>query len=191
MKSIPQEHDGIHYRSRTEARWGEFWSLADLSFEYEPEGFDLFGDWYVPDFKVGPIYFEIKGAAPTARERMLARLLARETVSKVVIASGNPGSATMRSFSSDGSESDCYLVAEFKRGDGAWLAQSLDGGGWAIPLAKGLANCSADGSAHPMLAVAGRLQFNAPVFAERDPRMPTHIGTAVNGVISNLRKRTP
>lgn len=167
MKAIPQEHNGILYRSRTEARWGEFWSLVGVKFEYEPEGFDLCGEWYVPDFFVEGIYFEIKPPkAPTGREEFVAEALAKDQDSIVVIASGNPGNARLRAYLPSGETSTAFIVEEFKREDGAWLAEFKDGGGWAVPLRKGLVNCAATGAEHQLLEVAGRLQFRKPILEQ-------------------------
>lgn len=181
--AIPQLHDGILYRSRTEARWGEFWSLAQVPVEYEPEGFDLDGEWYVPDFRVGPVYFEVKGAAPTAREWRVARLLAKETCVPVVVAVGNPGFADLHVIKVDGSTTKCTIVEEFRSEQGAWLAEFADGGGWALPLRDGLRNCAATGEGHGCLVEAGRLQF-------RLPKIGTDGGVAAIGdLVAELMKR--
>lgn len=169
MKAVPQEHDGRVYRSRTEARWGEFWTLAGIDFEYEPERFQLLDDRYVPDFLVHGVYFEIKPkTARKARELRLAGLLADDQNCMVVIAAGNPGHAFLRAYHPGGTESSAFIVEEFKSDSGAWLAEFADGGGWALPLAPDLKNCSATGEEHPLLAIAGRLQFNKP----KDPAPP-------------------
>ncbi len=163
MQAIPQFHNGILYRSRTEARWGEFWSRAGVPVEYEPEGFDLDGEWYVPDFHVGgTTYFEVKGTSPTDRERRVARKLAEASQSPVVIAEGNPGVGRLVVYGVVKNPTSCVIVEEF-RGDGAWLAEFTDGGGWAQPLAPGLTNCAASGAEHPLLSEAGRLQFRPPI----------------------------
>lgn len=183
MKSIPQLHDGILYRSRTEARWAEFFTLAGLPFEYEPEGFDIGGEWYVPDFRVGAIYFEVKGAEPTERETRVASGLCLASQSPVVVAVGNPGSCRMRAFLPPAAESsDCTIVEEFRSDDGAWLAQFAEGGGWAFPLRGDLVNCSATGGDHPLMAEAGRLQFRKP----RVTGEAQDIGSVVSGIISRI-----
>lgn len=188
MKSIPQVHDGILYRSRTEARWGEFFALAGVPFEYEPEGFDLDGEWYVPDFRVGPIYFEVKGLEPTQREAGLAKVLASATKAPVIVASGNPGACSLRAYGVDENATRCVLVEEFRQDDGAWIAEFADGGGWAFPLLGDLVNCSATGDEHPLLAVAGRLQFRKPAVANE--RGVMSLGGAVLNVLRDVdRKR--
>lgn len=178
VRSIPQVHDGIRYRSRTEARWGEFWMLAGLAFEYEPEGFDIDGEWYVPDFRVGPVLFEIKGVPPTEREVRVAGGVSRAASVPVVMAIGNPGAATLHAYGVGKTPTSCVIVEEFRCEAGAWLAEFADGGGWAIPLGPGLVNCAASGAEHPLLKVAGRLQFQA-ARAGRDDGDFVSLATAV------------
>lgn len=66
MQPIETHYKGYRFRSRLEARWAVFFDHLRLSWEYEPEGFDL-GDgvWYLPDFKVterngATTWYEIK-----------------------------------------------------------------------------------------------------------------------------------
>lgn len=192
MKAIPQQHDGILYRSRTEARWGEFWSLVGAHFEYEPEGFDLWGEWYVPDFHLSGVYVEVKpSGAPTARGEYLATMLAKETGAVVVIASGNPGSAVLRAHLPTGEKGLAHIVEEFKSETGAWLVQFTDGGGWSIPLCKGLTNCSAEGVEHPLLAVAGRLQFRVPEQIQSHSASFEPLGSVLDRVMQAVRASKP
>lgn len=59
---IQTQYDGYLFRSRLEARWAVFFDNAKIAYEYEPEGFDLNGDYYLPDFYLPDfqIYVEIK-----------------------------------------------------------------------------------------------------------------------------------
>jgi hypothetical protein len=52
VKAIETRYAGYRFRSRLEARWAVFFSSLGVQWEYEPEGFDLKGDWYLPDFRV-------------------------------------------------------------------------------------------------------------------------------------------
>lgn len=65
IKPIETHYKGYRFRSRLEARWAVFFETLGCDWEYEPEGFDLHGLWYLPDFRVrypnGEIYwFEVK-----------------------------------------------------------------------------------------------------------------------------------
>lgn len=164
LKAIPQEHQGIVYRSRTEARWAEFFRLTMTPFQYEPEGYQLGNAWYVPDFWLteAEAFFEVKGGAPTLPERHKAMQLARQSEQPVLVACGNPSQAVqIICFTPDGKDATCSIVEEHK-GSGAWVARFVDGGDWAFPLKAGLVNCAAYGYQHPVLEDAGRLQFNVP-----------------------------
>lgn len=63
IKSIETPYKGVDYRSRTEARWAIFLEALGLNFTYEPEPFDINGEWYSPDFYLLDMnyqYIEIK-----------------------------------------------------------------------------------------------------------------------------------
>lgn len=83
MQPIETHYKGYRFRSRLEARWAVFFDHLKLSWEYEPEGFDL-GDgvWYLPDFKVSnamgdTIWYEVKpkGTVSDAKFDKFAELL--------------------------------------------------------------------------------------------------------------------
>ena len=64
MKPIETIYNGYRFRSRLEARWAVFFDVLGVTYQYEPEGFDLNGTWYLPDFYLNDfkIYVEIKPA---------------------------------------------------------------------------------------------------------------------------------
>lgn len=92
MKALETKYRGIKYRSRTEARWAVFMDELRIAYSYEPEGFDLGGDWYLPDFWLPSpgVWLEVKGVEPTDRERRVAVALARASRCPVLIAVGAP-----------------------------------------------------------------------------------------------------
>ncbi len=75
MKAIETSYKGYRFRSRTEARWAIFLDSVGISYQYEPEGFDL-GEHgcYLPDFYIpsANTWIEIKGVNPTPKEFELA-----------------------------------------------------------------------------------------------------------------------
>lgn len=165
IKAIPQKVDGILFRSRAEARWATFFRLAELHYQYEPEGFQLEGDWYVPDFLLPevPVYVEVKPGEPNEREVRVAKALAAAARIPVMIAMGNPcQTSKLLWVDVTGSTAVCCLVPEYNKKHGVWAAESADGGGWAVSLHAGLRNCSATGETHPALVEAGKMQFRKP-----------------------------
>lgn len=85
VKPIQTPYGGIKFRSRIEARWAIFFDALHLTWEYEPEGFDLGnGVLYLPDFwfEKLKIWVEVKGAEPDED--------ACEKASKLSEASGYP-----------------------------------------------------------------------------------------------------
>jgi hypothetical protein len=70
--------DGHKFRSRLEARWAVFFKELGIKYEYEKEGFDLDGTWYLPDFWLPKqeCWVEIKGKEPTEEESELVNKLA-------------------------------------------------------------------------------------------------------------------
>ncbi len=52
IKPIQTRYKGYHFRSRLEARWAVFFDALGMSWEYEPQGFDLGGTHYLPDFRI-------------------------------------------------------------------------------------------------------------------------------------------
>lgn len=92
IKAIETNYRGIKYRSRTEARWAVFLDELRVPYAYEPEGFDLGGEWYLPDFWLpsAGVWFEVKGVAPNERELRVASLLSRASRCPVIIAPGTP-----------------------------------------------------------------------------------------------------
>jgi hypothetical protein len=63
LQAIQTFYDGQHYRSRLEARWAVFFNAMRIHYQYEPEGFNLHGTFYLPDFYLPTqkYFFEVKG----------------------------------------------------------------------------------------------------------------------------------
>jgi len=63
LKAIETKYKGYRFRSRLEARWAVFFDTLEMPWEYEKEGFDLDGLWYLPDFWLpkNQLWVEIKG----------------------------------------------------------------------------------------------------------------------------------
>lgn len=166
-KAIAQFHNGIKYRSRTEARWAAYFDDCGIAFEYEPEGYDLDGEYYVPDFllRYSGVFFEVKGERPNERERRVATALAFVTLKPVVIASGNPRH--------DVELSAVFPPVGWKRAElshdngssGVWLGvpQYGEESGSKYLNYRLTPNCTSRGwGADHRLDDAGKMQFRAP-----------------------------
>ncbi len=70
IKAIETEYNGYKFRSRLEARWAVFFDYCGIPYEYEPEGFEVDGKKYLPDFFLPEVdrWVEIKGKKLTAEE---------------------------------------------------------------------------------------------------------------------------
>lgn len=83
IKPIETRAYGHRFRSRLEARWAVFFTKLRMRWEYEPEGFVIDGEPYLPDFRVWtpqgmPIWYEIKPAHVPTDEKLEKFSLALE-----------------------------------------------------------------------------------------------------------------
>lgn len=93
LKAIETKYNGFTFRSRMEARWAVFMDSLGVKYNYEPEAYELDkGLVYLPDFWVPSLetFIEIKPDKPKAHEEHKAMLLARQSMHRVIILTGNP-----------------------------------------------------------------------------------------------------
>src|ERR1700743_2319265 len=85
IKALETPYDGHLFRSRREARWAVFFNVAEIPWEYEPQGYDLGqAGWYLPDFRINAdthseLFFEVKGKIPTREELAKAEALGEQS----------------------------------------------------------------------------------------------------------------
>ncbi|MBI2934632.1 MAG: hypothetical protein HYY29_03575 [Chloroflexi bacterium] len=79
LKAIETVYKGYRMRSRVEAKWGVYFDKMGFLWEYECEGYDLDGKWYLPDFWLPQVnmWAEVKAGPFTAEAKDKCRLLAR------------------------------------------------------------------------------------------------------------------
>lgn len=93
IKAIETRYKGCRFRSRTEARWAVLFDALDIRWEYEKEGFDLYGvGKYLPDFWLPDldIWVEVKGGEASGSELARCGALADETEKCVLLVMGTP-----------------------------------------------------------------------------------------------------
>lgn len=119
IRPIDTTYKGYRFRSRLEARWAVFFDELGVRFQYEPEGFDLQGTRYLPDFflpnglalfgkdeRLGNVWVEIKPTPELSdAERQKLAQFARHTGYHLLLIAGDPGpDATLRLISFNESE---------------------------------------------------------------------------------------
>jgi len=134
MKAIETLYRGYRFRSRLEARWAVFFDELDVTWDYEPQGFDLGkAGWYLPDFWLEDhgCWLEVKGSDPTVDERRKAEALRDTTDAPVILAHGPIGTRAHTFFAYDTSDSsagswegECLW---FIRQEGDYPGQPRDG----------------------------------------------------------------
>lgn len=99
LKPIDTPYRGHLFRSRLEARWAVFFDALGLEWEYESEGYDLDGIWYLPDFRVKTpqgayMWIEVKPAEVTQDPKFSAFEAALQELTdnwaRVYLVSGTP-----------------------------------------------------------------------------------------------------
>jgi hypothetical protein len=72
LNPIQTVYKGYRFRSRLEARWAVFLDSLNIKWQYEHEGFDLGGTWYLPDFYLPgqspAAWFEVKPKTPDTEQ---------------------------------------------------------------------------------------------------------------------------
>jgi hypothetical protein len=78
IKAIETQYKGYRFRSRLEARWAVFFDALCIEWQYEPEGFDMGGVLYLPDFFIPHLnsWIEIKPIEPSDKELNKVSMLA-------------------------------------------------------------------------------------------------------------------
>ena len=115
IKAIETIYDNYHFRSRLEARWAIFFNTLRVKYEYEKEGFDIDGLWYLPDFYL-PDYscwVEIKPDSFVFGSDEKINAFAMATKDTFIVICGIPKLDLVRKFIYI--EEDCYDLLEVER----------------------------------------------------------------------------
>lgn len=172
FRVIPQMHLGIRFRSRTEARWAQFFYDQRIPFVYEPEGIGNGRAGYLVDFQLTgakrPTYFEVKPHRPTGSEYKKLVNLARTLQAHVFVAHGPPSSIChVEKVFSSGEMSEWYFAYEHESTCG-YLVDCLYACAHSLALrdVKNPAGMYGIGPASE-LDRAGSYQFSDPLACKR------------------------
>lgn len=131
LKAIDTEYKGFRFRSRLEARWAVFMDAMGVQYEYEPEGYDLDGIRYLPDFWLPLLkaHLEIKPMAPTDEEQEKAWRLATHSKMPVYVMIGQPECPNDQHGYFDNCKAEAFFprehAYEYRDGLGPWDAPFL------------------------------------------------------------------
>ena len=89
---IPTKYKGTQYRSKLEAKWAVFFDEMGIEFMYEPEGYDLDGTYYLPDFWLPQVkmWAEVKPGKLNKEEARKCQKLADATEHLCLLLEGQP-----------------------------------------------------------------------------------------------------
>lgn len=92
IRAIETRYKGYRFRSRLEARWAVYFDALGIKWEYEKEGYDLGGIYYLPDFWLPQVemWAEVKAEEFTAEEEEKAVRLVELTGYQVLKLIGAP-----------------------------------------------------------------------------------------------------
>ncbi|MBA2684153.1 MAG: hypothetical protein H0U66_06660 [Gemmatimonadaceae bacterium] len=114
LTALETEYHQTRFRSRLEAHWAVYFDHCGIAWDYEPQGYDLGGVWYLPDFwlpQVG-MWAEVKPVSLNEREMEKAQRLATASHRAVLLLVGPPAAITYGSREPDLTEED-YCVSNY------------------------------------------------------------------------------
>lgn len=128
FKPIETVYNGYRFRSRLEARWAVFFDAMGIEYQYEPEGFNIGGRYYLPDFYLPwwHCYVEIKPDKKTAFDvgaRCCIDLFNAMPGIITMLCAGDPMTDKMYVFCND-------LTDGSGGGPNAWQIAFLEGAQW-------------------------------------------------------------
>jgi hypothetical protein len=155
IKVIETKYRGYKFRSRMEARWAVFFDEIGVVWEYEKEGYDFNGIWYLPDFWIHDwdCFVEVKGDPAQLEDGLEKCRLLREMTGKICfVLYGTPDYDLYQMiFPGVEIDGDVYYgienpnkILQCRRCDGHWYCQ-VDGLSWG-PLANCNSTCTSDKS---------------------------------------------
>lgn len=114
ISPIPTVYKGTSFSSRLEARWAVFFDLIGISWQYEPDTYDVGKTAYRPDFWLSnmPVFAEVKPTWPHFSGDPLEKCfqLSRATQEAVVLLDGPPDFKGYRIMTPNGLYNKCDAI---------------------------------------------------------------------------------
>lgn len=144
LTAIETEYNGNLFRSRIEARWAVFFTELGIIYDYEKEGYNLSGVWYLPDFWIESwdSYFEVKGDVPDNEEVKKCNLLSKESGKQVLLAYGRCDKKDHRIIYFNGGDEnsefddEIFTIVQCRRCPNIFLVNDYSGFSIGHPKAK-------------------------------------------------------
>lgn len=120
MKAINTAYKGYLFRSRLEARWAVYFDALGLKWQYESEGYDVDGIWYLPDFYLPEmdIFIEVKSEDCEHNHSLylleddFEKVTAFSKHKKIAVVCGNPHARHYYYFGPDGENTITFWLEE-------------------------------------------------------------------------------
>lgn len=90
IKAIETRYQGFLMRSRLEARWAVFLKNVGAKWEYESQGYDISGTWYLPDFWISSFQMFMEIKSENVKEKEIDLCAQLSFVRPVLLVSGSP-----------------------------------------------------------------------------------------------------
>jgi hypothetical protein len=119
IKAIKTKYRNVEFRSRLEARWAVWFDEMEIPWSYEPEGFTVNGEAYLPDFYTTAInkgvYIEIKPKGISGREKAKTLRMLDAFDGRLLLISGSPMLGEYTCTMGGGWERESFVFADCRK----------------------------------------------------------------------------
>jgi hypothetical protein len=138
IRALETRWDGHRFRSRLEARWAVCFKALGLEYDYEPQGFEIDGECYLPDFYLpkNGIYVEIKPRGYPVSDDHPVFGLVKEIGRYGVLISGNPALGQHQVTASTGSTFLHQAELAWDDEGNLWFDEGAFGKAWCTGLGR-------------------------------------------------------
>jgi hypothetical protein len=152
LKPIETTFNGHRFRSRLEARWAVFFTVLEVPYDYEAQGYNFEEYAYLPDFWIPSwnVFVEIKPFRPDADEMRRYIAFAKHAEKSLLLFYGNASADEHRVLwcSPSGYEADDLQLASCRKGCGQMFIESQKWGCQAFSDVLTDCECLSDCAEH-------------------------------------------